>query len=117
MTGLASVLAGILRRSGRTSAVAWRTAIGQLAGMGIGLATILSVQTAWSLAVAAVSGSIVMGALLAASLPRERLVPTRPTLASVDDAVYGAKSAGMNLLRYGTNLIAPWSIGRFAGAA
>ena len=66
---------------------------------------------------AAVTGAVVTGALLAASLPRERLVPTRPTPASVDDAIYGAKSAGMNLLRSGTNLIAPWSIGRFAGAA
>ena len=41
LTGLASVLAGILRRNGRTSAVAGRTAIGQLTGMGVGLATIL----------------------------------------------------------------------------
>ena len=117
MTGLASVLAGILRRRGRTSTVALRTAIGQLAGMAIGLTTILSMKTAWSLGVAAVTGTVVTGALLAATLPRDRLVPTRPTLASVDDAIYGAKSAGMNLLRYGTNLIAPWSIGRFAGAS
>ena len=117
LTGLASVLAGILRRRGRTSTVAGRSAIGQLAGMAIGLATILSVKTAWSLGVAAVTGAVISGALLAASLPRERLVPTRPTRASVDDAIYGAKSAGMNLLRSGTNLIAPWSIGRFAGAS
>ena len=117
MTGLASVLAGILRRGGRTSTVAGRTAIGQLAGMAIGLATVLTVKTAWSLGVSAVAGAVATAALLAASLPRERLVPTRPTLASVDDAVYGAKSAGMNLLRSGTNLVAPWSIGRFAGAS
>lgn len=115
-TAVASVLAGILRRNGRTSAVAGRTAIGQLTGLAIGLATVLSLRTAWSLGVAAVAGAVVSGALFATSLPRERLTPTRPTSASVEDAVYGAKSAGMNLLRYGTNLIAPWSIGRFAGS-
>lgn len=117
MTGLASVLAGILRRRGRTSTVAGRTATGQLAGMAIGLLTVLSMKTAWSLGVAAVTGAVLTLALLAASLPREALVPIRPTRASVEDAIYGAKAAGMNLLRFGTNLIAPWSIGRFAGSA
>jgi len=117
MTGLASVLAGVLRRRGQTSTVAGRTAIGQLAGMAIGLVTVVSMKTAWSLGVAAVAGAVISGTLLAASVPRERLVPTQPTRASVEDAIYGAKSAGMNLLRYGTNLIAPWSIGRFAGAS
>ncbi len=117
LTALASVLAGILRRGGRTSAVAGRTAIGQLTGMAIGLAAVLSMKTAWSLGVTAVAGAVVTLALLAASLPRERLTPTRPTSASIDEVIYSAKTAGMDLLRYGTNIIAPWSIGRFVGDA
>lgn len=116
LSALTAVMAGILRRGGRTSAVAGRTGLGQLVGIAVGLAAILSLRTTWSLAVVSVAGLVVTASLLSAALPRERLKPARPDSSSVGDAVYGVKSAAMNLLRYGTNLIPAWSIGRFVGA-
>jgi O-antigen/teichoic acid export membrane protein len=117
LTALSAVLAGILRRRGRTSTVAARTALGQLSGMAAGLVTVLALRTTWSLGVAAVVGTIVTTALLAAAVPAERLRPAVPGAASTEDLVYGAKAAGMNLLRYSTNLIPVWAISRSVGAS
>ncbi len=116
LTALSAVLAGILRRGGRTSAVAGRTGVGQVAGMALGLAAILTYGSVWSLGVASAAGSVVTASLLATALPWERQKPAWPTSASIEDAVYGAKSAGMNLLRFGTEQLPAWSLGRFVGA-
>ena len=115
-SAVSEVLAGILRRDGRTSTVAVRTAIGQLSGMAVGLVAIFATRTAWSLGVSSVAGLALTTAIVGVALPRGRLTPVRPTTASLEDARYGIKSAGMNVLRYSATIAPGWSIGRFAGA-
>lgn len=113
---LAAVLAGILRRHGRTTVVARRTASAQVLGMAIGLAVVARTQAAWSLAISAVAAAVLTAFLLAAALPRAEIRPGAPTRDILEDAVYSLKAAGVNVLRYATNLLTPWSVGRFAGA-
>ena len=115
VSALSAVLAGVLRRSGRTTQVAGRTGLGQLAGMAVGLTAILGFGTPWSLGVAPTMAQLATAGLISAALPRDRLKPARPTTASLSDAIYGAKAAGMNLLRYSTSLFPVWAIGRYAG--
>lgn len=113
---VAGVLAGILRRHGRTTVVASRTALGQVVGMAVGLAVVLGTRSAWSLAVASVIGWVVAAILIGAAVPTDRLRPVRPTSEAVAEVVYSAKSAGMDLLRMLTYQLPSWSISRFAGA-
>lgn len=112
-----SVLAGVLRRLGRTDSVALWTAVGQLLGMGVGLGAVLVAREPWSLAVTTVSGGLFTCVLLAARTPRRRLRPRWPDSLAVEDITYGSKAAGMNLLRSSSSQLARWSISRFAGAA
>ena len=116
LSALSAVLAGILRRGGRTSAVAGRTALGQLAGMAVGLSTILSLKTPWSLGVASVAALMVTTVLMSACLPHDRLKPARPTSNSINDSLYAVKFAGMNLIRQGAVTFPLWSVGKFVGA-
>lgn len=114
---LVGVLSGVLRRFGRTHNVAVRTAIGQLAGMGVGLATVVTVREPWSLGVAAAAAGLLTVLLLAAVMPRDHVRLRRPDAHSIEDVTYGLKSAGMNLLRSSSGQLARWSVSRFAGAA
>lgn len=102
-------------RQGRTPVVARRSAVAQLLGMLLGLVAVLETKASWSLAVASVAGAVISTALLGVRLPRQDITPSRPTREMVGDLLYSSKAAGMNLLRYGANLLTPWSIGRFAG--
>lgn len=113
---VAGVLAGILRRQGRTTAVATRTAVGQVLGMAVGLAVVVSTGAAWSLAVAAVTGWVLTSVLLGTAVPTGRLRPVRPTSEAVDEVVYSAKAAGMDLLRMLIYQLPAWSISRSVGA-
>lgn len=112
---VSAVVAGVLRRQGRTPVVARRSAVAQLLGMLLGLVAVLETKASWSLAVASVAGAVISTALLGVRLPRQDITPSRPTREMVGDLLYSSKAAGMNLLRYGANLLTPWSIGRFAG--
>lgn len=115
LSAVLAVFAGVLRRSGKTSVVAVRTAIGQLTGLVIGLAVVLHTRAAWSLGIASVAGLALSTALLGSSLPHKRLKPMSPTKAVRADVSYAVKAAGMNVLRLSTNQIPVWSISRFAG--
>ena len=112
---VSAVLAGVLRRQGSTPVVARRSAVAQLLGMVVGLVVVLDTKASWSLAVASVAGAAISTALLAVRMPRQDITPSKPTREMVGDLLYSSKAAGMNLLRYGANLLTPWSIGRFAG--
>lgn len=113
---VAGVLAGILRRHGRTTVVASRTAIGQVVGMAVGIGVVLGTRSAWSLAVASVLGWVMAAALLGVAVGTDRLRLVRPKTEAVAEVVYAAKSAGMDLLRTLTFQLPSWSISRFAGA-
>lgn len=115
--GVSEVLAGIMRRHGLTSSAAMRTATGQILGILVGFAAVLLYRTPWSLAVALVVGPVLTVALLAFAVPGDRMKPTMPTAAALEDVLYAMKYGGMNVLRYGTNLVPIWSVGRFSGSA
>lgn len=112
---LSAVLAGVLRRQGRTPVVARRSAAAQLLGMVVGLVAVLEMRTAWSLAVASVAGAVISTTLFGVRMPRQAITPSKPTRELAGDVLYSSKAAGMNLLRYGANLLTPWSIGRYSG--
>lgn len=115
-TAVAAVMAGALRRHGKTTQVAGRTAVGQLLGMTIGLAAILETRQTWSLGVSSVAGQAILVGLLSRSKYAPSLVSTRLSRAAWGETLYGAKTAGMNILRQGALTLPSWSVGRFVGA-
>lgn len=114
---LGEVLAGILRRSGKTATVAWRTALSQAVGMAVGLGAILATRADWALGATPVAAAVATAGLLLAAVPRNRRRLGRPSSDVALDVLYAMKAAGMNLLRYSTYTLPPWAVGRFAGAA
>ena len=112
-----AVLAGFLRREGRTSLVAARTALGQLVGMALGLIAVALFRQPWTLSAAATIGWFATSILLARALGAARVVPKAPTQLARADLHYSVKSAGLSLLRQLGSTLPPWSVGRFAGAA
>lgn len=114
---VAAVLAGVLRRLGRTTVVASWTAVGQVVGIGVGLIVVATTRLPWSLGVASVTGWALTALLLALAVPRDRLKPIVPSSESIDDVLYSAKTAAMNGLRAATYQLPGWAIGRYVGAS
>lgn len=115
-TAVAAVYAGSLRRQGRTTAVAGRTALAQVAGMAVGLAVVAVSKQAWSLGVAATVGAMLSVLSVGSALPRRHITPGRPDLHVLDDVAYGGNSALQSLLRTISMQLTGWSISRFVGA-
>jgi O-antigen/teichoic acid export membrane protein len=112
---LSEVLAGVLRRAGRTSSVAWMSVASQTVGMAVGIAAVLITRADWSLGVSPVVAGLVGAGLLASAVPADRRAFGRPNASVLMDVVYALKAAGMNLLRYSTYTLPTWGVGRFAG--
>jgi O-antigen/teichoic acid export membrane protein len=116
-TAVASVYAGVLRRLGRTTAVAARTAVAQVLGMVVGLAVVGLTREPWSLGVAVTTASVVSAVIVAHAVPRDRVLPGRPTRHVLEDLTYGGQSSLQSLLRTLSLQLTGWSISRFVGSA
>jgi O-antigen/teichoic acid export membrane protein len=85
--------------------------------MATGLAVVVVYREPWTLSVAATVGWFVTSALLAKAVGATRAIPNTPERLAFADIHYSVKSAGLSLVRQLSSTIAPWSVGRFAGAA
>lgn len=110
-----SVYNGVLRRQGLTTRVAAANVTGQLVGIGVGLAAVVSARAPWSLTI----GFLVAGAttilVTARRVPSDRRFPLFSPRHARKDINYAVRASGMNLLRMSSQNISGWSISRFAG--
>ena len=114
-TAVAAVYAGSLRRQGRTTAVAGRTALAQILGMAVGLVAVTVSRQPSSLGVAATVAAILSVLTVGSALPRGGWIPGRPDRHVLDDVAYGGNSALQSLLRTLSMQVTGWSISRFVG--
>lgn len=112
---LQGVFAGILRRKGFSASLAVTTAIMQSLALAVGLAAVLIIEDAWTLAVSPVAASAFAALALALRMPGGWRQPALPGSASIPDLTFSVKAAALNLMRYASRSFGVWSIGRFAG--
>lgn len=113
---VAGVLAGALRRRGRTTTVAWTGTVGTVIGLLLGGIVVLAFRTPWALSAPLVVGNIAT-LLLLRFATRIPIAPRGMKTDFREDLSYGAKTTLLNVARYTVNLTPAWAVSRVAGTS
>lgn len=113
---LTSVASGIMRREGRTSRLAFLVGVAQVLGLVLGLVVVVWLRQSWTVALALVTGQMIMAVCLCLSMiPRRRSLPGGWRKRDRDVTYFTLRAAPLDVARYLTGSVPLWAIGRFCG--